>query len=154
MTIPVLTPAEIAACRAEEEATRRPRPIAPREVPPTPDPLGPPLSFAELLRRHRLARGLSQAALARRVGLDHGSVSRWEAGNRDPYPESVGRLCAALSLDGAAKDDFYLAAGVMPPDLPRRDLLILLGIARAGEAGLVTLALQLARAARNASRVG
>lgn len=34
-------------------------------------------------------------------------------------------------------------------DLHGRDLLILLGVARAGETGLVSLALQLARAARD-----
>jgi predicted ATPase/transcriptional regulator with XRE-family HTH domain len=59
--------------------------------------------FGALLRRHRLAAGLSQAELAERAGLSPDSVGALESGRRaNPRPYTVRVLADALSL---AEDD-------------------------------------------------
>jgi transcriptional regulator with XRE-family HTH domain len=108
-------------------------------------------TFRDLLRAHREGLGWSQVRLAAEAGTDHGHVSRLEAGKGRPTAATVARLAAALGLAGTARDRLFVAAGVLPDDVPADDLLTLLGVARAGEAGLATLALQLARAARLAA---
>jgi transcriptional regulator with XRE-family HTH domain len=108
-------------------------------------------TFRDQLRAHREALGWSQVALARAAGTDHGQISRLEAGHRRPTAATVARLSAALGLAGTERDRLFVAAGVLPDDVPVDDLLTLLGVARAGEAGLATIALQLARAARLAA---
>lgn len=55
--------------------------------------------FGSLLRRHRLAAGLSQAELAERAGLSPDSVGALESGRRaNPRPFTVRALADALSL--------------------------------------------------------
>ena len=55
--------------------------------------------FGELLRRHRLAAGLSQDELAERAGLSAHGISDLERGaRRSPYPQTVHRLATALAL--------------------------------------------------------
>ncbi len=59
----------------------------------------PAASFAALLRRHRVAAGLSQEALAERAGLSARAVSDLERGaRRAPYRETVRLLADALRL--------------------------------------------------------
>jgi transcriptional regulator with XRE-family HTH domain len=108
-------------------------------------------TFRDQLRAHRAARGWSQVRLARAAGTDHASISHQEAGHRRPTAATVARLAAALGLAGTARDRLFVAARVLPDDVPVDDLLTLLAVARAGEAGLATIALQLARAARQAA---
>ncbi|HEY1297130.1 MAG TPA: helix-turn-helix domain-containing protein, partial [Chloroflexota bacterium] len=55
-------------------------------------------SFAELLRRHRLAAGLTQEALAERAGLSEHGVQRLETGASRPQRETILRLVQALRL--------------------------------------------------------
>ena len=58
--------------------------------------------FADLLRQHRLAAGLTQEALAERAGLSLRGVSDLERGaRRAPHRDTVRRLTAALGLDAA-----------------------------------------------------
>jgi predicted ATPase/class 3 adenylate cyclase/Tfp pilus assembly protein PilF/DNA-binding XRE family transcriptional regulator len=58
-----------------------------------------PLSFGELLRRYRLAAGLSQEALAERARLSAQAVSALERGvKQTPYRETVRLLTRALGL--------------------------------------------------------
>ena len=52
--------------------------------------------FGSLLRRHRLAAGLTQAALAERAGLAERTVQDLERGVARPLRETVRRLVAAL----------------------------------------------------------
>lgn len=52
-------------------------------------------SFAELVRRLRLAAGLSQRALARRAGTSQPAVARYEGGVATPSWETLERLAAA-----------------------------------------------------------
>jgi predicted ATPase/DNA-binding XRE family transcriptional regulator len=62
----------------------------------------PAASFAALLRQHRTASGLSQAALAERAGLSTRAVSDLERGlRRAPYRETLRMLAAALGLTAA-----------------------------------------------------
>jgi predicted ATPase/transcriptional regulator with XRE-family HTH domain len=66
----------------------------------------PAASFAVLLRRHRVATGLSQEALAERAGLSARAVSDLERGaRRAPYRETVRLLADALQLS----DDDYMS---------------------------------------------
>jgi predicted ATPase/DNA-binding XRE family transcriptional regulator len=62
----------------------------------------PPVSFAALLRRYRLAAGLPQMALAERAGLSVRAISDLERGERlRPYKETVALLADALRLSAA-----------------------------------------------------
>jgi predicted ATPase/transcriptional regulator with XRE-family HTH domain len=67
--------------------------------------------FAALLRRHRLAAGLSQAELAERAGLSPDGIGALETGRRaNPRPYTVRALADALSL--AEDDRLRLVAAV------------------------------------------
>ncbi len=57
-----------------------------------------PLINTDKLRRARAALGLSQAALARRVGVSQGLIWAIENGRKTPSLDVFVRLCAALSL--------------------------------------------------------
>ena len=52
-----------------------------------------------LVRRIRAARGLTQEALAREVGVTFSTVNSWENGRHRPIPALVARL---LDIAGAA----------------------------------------------------
>lgn len=49
-------------------------------------------------RRARLLAGLTQSALAARVGVHPITVTRWESGAIRPRPDMIRRLAAALGL--------------------------------------------------------
>lgn len=73
-------------------------------------PSGSPV-FAELLRQHRLAAGLTQEALAERAGLSARGISDLERGARShPHQDTVRLLAEALGLSGAARATFTRAA--------------------------------------------
>jgi transcriptional regulator with XRE-family HTH domain len=58
----------------------------------------PEAPFGQRLRAYRLAAGLSQEGLGRRLGVDVASVSRWEKGvNRPRTP--LHRLAEALGVE-------------------------------------------------------
>ena len=64
------------------------------------DTIGGVESFAELLRRHRGARSLTQGELAERARLTAKAVGALERGERrHPYPHTVRSLADALELD-------------------------------------------------------
>lgn len=52
-----------------------------------------------LLRRHRLAKGLSQTKLARLIGRSCSAVSSWEAGGSTPDAELYPKLAKILGID-------------------------------------------------------
>jgi non-specific serine/threonine protein kinase len=54
--------------------------------------------FGAVLRRHRVAAGLTQEALAERAGLSRRGVQHLEAGDARPYPTTLDALAAALAL--------------------------------------------------------
>ncbi len=76
----------------------------------------PPARFGQLLRRHRLAAGLSQEALAERAGLSVRGLSDLERGARTtPRAETIGLLAEALGLSAADRAAFADAARRVPP---------------------------------------
>ncbi|MBA2593954.1 MAG: helix-turn-helix transcriptional regulator [Gammaproteobacteria bacterium] len=56
-------------------------------------------SLGDRLRLHRMHRGFSHRALARLLNVDHGSLSRWETGERRPDRRS--RAVIKWFLEGA-----------------------------------------------------
>ena len=72
--------------------------------------------FGMLLRRHRLAAGLSQEALAERAGISTNGVSALERGyRRTPQRETLGLLVEALALGGERRNEFEAAAAGPTP---------------------------------------
>ncbi len=62
--------------------------------------MGDGATFGALLRRYRIAAGLSQEALGERAGLTAQAISALERGlRRAPYRETVTMLASALGLD-------------------------------------------------------
>jgi transcriptional regulator with XRE-family HTH domain/tetratricopeptide (TPR) repeat protein len=71
-----------------------------------------PLSFGQRLRRHRLAAGLSQEALAERAGLSARAISDLERGiHRAPYLDTITLLADALGLPDEEHAALARAAG-------------------------------------------
>jgi tetratricopeptide (TPR) repeat protein/transcriptional regulator with XRE-family HTH domain len=67
--------------------------------------------FSRLLRSLRLAAGLTQEELADRAGLSAGAVASMERGiTRRPYRSSLARLCDALQLADARRQDLIRVA--------------------------------------------
>src|SRR5690242_8283702 len=74
---------------------------------------GAPLwrAFGTVLKRYRVAAGLTQEALAERAGLSIRGISDLERGaNRVPRSDTLALLAAALGLVGPARVDFEAAA--------------------------------------------
>jgi non-specific serine/threonine protein kinase len=69
------------------------------------------LAFSDLLRRHRLAAGLTQEALAERAGLSVHGIQKLERGVTRPYRDTVERLLAALLLSVDDQVELRTAAG-------------------------------------------
>lgn len=71
----------------------------------------PELSFAELLRRLREEKPLTQGELAKAAGLSERAVSDIELGKTlRPHPSTVNRLADALGLTGEIRVAFTIAA--------------------------------------------
>lgn len=67
--------------------------------------------FGTLLRRYRLAAGLSQEALAERARMSPDAISVLERGyRRKPQRETLSLLVGALALDGERRAEFETAA--------------------------------------------
>ena len=67
--------------------------------------------FGQILRRYRLAAGLSQEALAERAGLSARGISDLERGQRlTPHFETVRLLAQALQLTGSSRAELVTAA--------------------------------------------
>jgi transcriptional regulator with XRE-family HTH domain len=67
-----------------------------------------PESLGAVLRSLRLARGLSQRAVARRLERRHSVVGRWEAGTLEPTFLDLERICRIL---GATLDELVAVEG-------------------------------------------
>jgi len=59
-------------------------------------PIDPAWSPGETLAMARKYRGISQVAMARRLGVDPGTLARWERGERKPRDLYTRRLRAVL----------------------------------------------------------
>src|SRR5690349_15434564 len=76
--------------------------------------------FSDLLKRHRLAAGLTHEALAERSALSARAISDLERGvSRRPRRETVDLLGRALQLSPADRTAFEVAARGVTSDLAR-----------------------------------
>jgi transcriptional regulator with XRE-family HTH domain len=74
-----------------------------------------PSLFSSLLRRYRLAAGLSQEQLAARAGISTDAVATLEQGKRrPPHVATVKLLTDALVLGEAARAELIAAARPVP----------------------------------------
>ena len=73
----------------------------------THSPLGAPVDVGTVLRAMRARRGLTQADLARRVGVTQGTVSHWEVGESLPSAETI--HAAGFALGATAEETVALA---------------------------------------------
>ena len=73
-----------------------------------------PISFGPLLRHHRVAAGLTQAALAERAGLSVRAVQHLERSLGQPQRETARRLADALRLAPDHRTEFLRAAQPKP----------------------------------------
>jgi predicted ATPase/transcriptional regulator with XRE-family HTH domain len=79
-------------------------------------------TFAETLRRYRIAAALSQEALARRAGLSARAISDLERGVKTrPYLETIRLLADALELSPADRAALTMAA--RPEPVPARTII-------------------------------
>lgn len=60
------------------------------------DPRPLPEAFSERLKHHRVGLGMSQESFARRLGVDPGTLGRWESARRRPQGEHATRVNAAF----------------------------------------------------------
>src|SRR6185437_8710427 len=70
--------------------------------------------FSQDLRRHRLAAGLTQEALAERAGLGVRSIQALERGESRPHRDTARALAAGLGLDQQARATFLAVATPAP----------------------------------------
>ena len=54
--------------------------------------------FGVLVKMERERRGWSQGELARRIGVNHSLVARWEMGQRSPSLGMIERTATALGV--------------------------------------------------------
>ena len=75
------------------------------------------MAFGELLRRYRVAAGLSQEALAERAGLSARAISDMERdAQRTPRRDTIGLLAKALEI--APTERATLEAAARRPRMP------------------------------------
>jgi len=68
--------------------------------------------FAQLLRRHRPRRSLTQEMRAERAGMSSRSLGEMERRHgRSPRPRAVDQLAAALELSGADRQELCPSPG-------------------------------------------
>src|SRR5690349_7120480 len=76
-------------------------------------------AFGSLLRRFRLAAGLSQDGFAERSRLSPGAIRAYERGvRRSPYPHTVAQLSEALDLSPQERAQLEAAASRPPRRQP------------------------------------
>jgi DNA-binding transcriptional regulator YiaG len=56
------------------------------------NPLPEATGWGERLVRHRTTLGMPQKEAARRLGVDQGTLARWEQGKREPQGAFLGRV--------------------------------------------------------------
>lgn len=57
------------------------------------------ISFADNLKRFRIAKGLSQKKLAEKIYVNRSTIARWESGSRLPDAIMISRLAKCLDTD-------------------------------------------------------
>ena len=70
-------------------------------------PLGAPIDVGQVVRAMRGRRNVTQAELARAVGINQSAVARWESGNAVPSAENL--HAAAFALGASPEEAMALA---------------------------------------------
>lgn len=73
------------------------------------------MDWREQLKRFRKSRGLTQAALAERLGVEQATVSRWECGTHEPELGIQRRLRDMIYGRGPGSDYFVLNSIMFSP---------------------------------------
>ena len=73
------------------------------------NPLPQATTLGEQLIRHLTALGLSRERAALELGVDAGTLARWERGERVPTGEFLGRVDRFLGDESALKERIRLA---------------------------------------------
>jgi len=73
-----------------------------------------PVPFGTLLRKHRVAKGLTPAGLSLAAGLSKNTVSRLEAGAHHPTVDTITKLVEFLGLEGEEASALRMAGDVWP----------------------------------------
>ncbi|MDE2079561.1 MAG: helix-turn-helix transcriptional regulator [Patescibacteria group bacterium] len=73
--------------------------LADEQVKASYDLLGPEFALVRALIQKRLAAGLSQSALARKVGTQQSAISRLESGSYNPTVGMLRKVARALGTD-------------------------------------------------------
>ncbi len=66
------------------------------------NPLPEADTLGERLVRHRTSLGMMQGEAAKRLGVDPGTLARWERGEREPTGVVLGRVQRLLNDEEAA----------------------------------------------------
>ena len=61
-------------------------------------PISPPAAFGQVLRKHRLAAGLSQEQLGLESGVQRNFISLIETGQNQPTISTIFKLATALNV--------------------------------------------------------
>lgn len=72
------------------------------------------MDWSEILQMRRKALKLTQAELAKAMGVSAESVASWESARRKPSRSMLGRLAAVLEMDEAEEEEAYRSAGHDP----------------------------------------
>jgi ribosome-binding protein aMBF1 (putative translation factor) len=72
--------------------------------------------LARIIIRHRTEQGLSQEALAKRIGTSHSAISRLESGQHACRPDTLARVADGLGIR------FVIGFEHGPIDTPTREL--------------------------------
>ena len=77
-------------------------------------------SFAQLLSQHMRRAGISDAELARAIGIRRQTIFRWKEGltSRPRHRDDVLRCATKLRLTPQERDELLLAAGFRPEAIP------------------------------------
>ena len=71
-------------------------------------------AFGRRVRDTRVAQGLSQWALARKIGVSSNTLLSWEKGHWRPNPYNISRLASALGVS-----EEFLRTGMNPSEAQR-----------------------------------
>jgi transcriptional regulator with XRE-family HTH domain len=88
------------------------------------NPLPEAKTLADQLARHRTTLGLMQKETAQRLGVDQGTLAKWERGEKGPAGEFLERVKQFLKEDlefksSNARRAGYVTAPPRPPRSPR-----------------------------------
>lgn len=75
------------------------------------------MNIGQAIRNLRVKQSMTQADLARRVGVSTNAVSAWELGKTYPPMGSIKRICEAFGVSEAYLSLSAIENETLPPDL-------------------------------------